>query len=116
MTVFALNENNDIFLDETGQLKILSGIEEVEQNIITRVSTFKDEIFYDPDRGVAYRETVFASAANLVSFRRSLREQTLLVNDVTDVTVLDVRQEGDQVFYEMEVTTTFGIRTINGNV
>ena len=72
MLSIATDENNDIYLDEFGNLATVTGIEAVAQVCRNTVLTTYGELTYDVDGGIPYFETVFTDPPNLELFQNAV--------------------------------------------
>lgn len=111
---FALNENNDIFIDANGNLSIVEGIEAVAFVCKNVAQTRLDEMIYEQGEGLPYFESVFNGTPNLERFRSQLRKSLLEVSGVLRVLSIVLNLERDVLFYEANILTDFGEITING--
>jgi len=72
MTVLALDGNTDICLDDSGQLKMLTGREAYAQIISNAIRTVEGEVQSDTSLGIPYMTTVFESPRHLQTWRNTV--------------------------------------------
>lgn len=114
MLSIATDENNDIYLDEFGNLAIVSGIDAIAQVCRNTVLTVYGELIYDVNVGIPYFETVFADPPNIELFQNAIVEALQSVEGVTQVKSFEYSVTGGTLSYEAEIQTVYGDMTLNG--
>src|SRR5690606_26487430 len=114
MRTFRLDENNDLTLDNTGNLAMVTGIEATAQTSRNYAGTRSGEMIYAMDDGIPFFMTSFDRFPNLAQFDAALRRRLLQVETVRAVIALDVSYEDGAVKYTATLQTTDGVVTING--
>jgi hypothetical protein len=87
---FGLNANNDIYLDATGNLVILSGQDAVETACGTATKAQLGEMVLQTGLGIPNFQTIWVGAPNLTMFESYLRQTILSVDGVVSITSLSV--------------------------
>lgn len=97
----ALDGSNDIHIDESGQLAMTSGLEQlVRQRIVCRLQTFRGELYLDRGLGVPYFSEVTKKSPNLGQIRDLLLSEVRTIEGVDEVTDSDVEFDAKtRVFY-----------------
>lgn len=87
---FGLNANNDIYLDDNGNLVILSGQPAVESACATATKAQLGEMVLQTLLGIPNFQTVWVGVPNLPMFQFYLRKTLAAVDGVVAVTDLTV--------------------------
>lgn len=114
MLSIATDENNDIYLDEFGNLAVVTGLDAVAQVCRNTVLTAYGELIYDVDVGIPYFETVFTDPPNIELFQNAVVEALQNVEGVTRVKGFEYAVNGGILSYTAEIQTIYGDMTING--
>ena len=83
-------DTNDLYLDQAGNLALLTGQAAVEAACATAAKAQLGEMCLQTQAGIPNFETVFVGVPNLPIFRSYLRKTLLGVDGVNDVTALTV--------------------------
>jgi hypothetical protein len=114
MTTFAVNEKNDIFLGDDGNMVVEpTGLQATLLVCEHYAKAQLREMIYQQQQGVPYDDTVF-SDLKINQFRGNLGRQLLRVKNVIEIPSLIITTEGDVLSYRVTIKTTFGVGTING--
>jgi hypothetical protein len=111
---FAVNDNNDLFIDANGNLSITSGLEAVLQNCEHAAKAQLGEMVLDTTRGIPNFDTIWVGVPNIPQFEAALGAALRNVTDVIDVISLVTRLEQDVLIYEATIKTIYGVGVING--
>lgn len=119
---FAVNSNNDIYIDMMGNLAITTGLPAVQQVCQQAARTILGEMVLNTDAGIPYFETVFNGVPNLQQFDAALRTAWLAIPSVIEVVSLTFDQvanpqdgnRNSKLTYTATINTTFGSGVING--
>lgn len=114
MKSFLLDEDNDLTLDKTGNLALVSGIEATAQTSRNFAASRTGEMIHNADQGIPFFLTSFDRFPNLAQFEAALRRRLLQVETVQAVAALDVQYEDGAVSYTATLQTDDGAVTING--
>lgn len=115
MITLQTNDNNDIFMDVSGNLAIAGGDLAAMQTVRHAVLTNKGELPLDQQAGVAYFDTVFCDTPNLESFRQNVQQVAEKVQGVQSVQDFELQNQNGILRYQMQVTLTNGSEvTVNG--
>jgi len=112
---FAVDKNNDLYLDTIGNIAIVTDIEAVLQNCMHVVRTVLGEIVLQVDQGIPDFETIWAGVPNYSQYEASVRRALLNVDGVIEVISFTMYTDDKNGFYYTAVIRTeFGNGTING--
>lgn len=114
MITVSTNDNNDIFLDASGNLAMTSGVLAASQTAVHYAKTSKEEMIHNFDEGVPFFQTVFARDVSIPQFEAALRRRILSSPNIIAILSLNTAQDGELLTYTAEIKTTFGNGTING--
>lgn len=114
--IFAVNENNDIYIDDTGKLATKTGFPATLQHCEHAMKTLLGEMVYAASRGIDYFGIVFIGSPNLLQFEAQARTTLLRVKDVEEILSFDAELLDNALEYTVEIKTIFGQDSINGNV
>lgn len=117
--VSSLGANNDIYLNEQGNISMSYDIEAVLQQCAQVAKTLLGEMVFNTDLGIPYFETVWVGVPNISQFNAALRSSFLNVDGVLEVISLLTSQgedgsPSDRLTYTAVIRTTFGTGAVNG--
>lgn len=107
MTTLAEDENNDIFLDASGNLATATGLEQCRQNCIAAMEVVLGECVLDLQHGNPYDQTMWSRYLPR-AFETAARKSLLAVLNTVSVLSFIITKSGDQANYEAVIQTTFG--------
>ena len=116
MTTFGVNDKNDIYLGDDGNLVVVPS--SIEATLIVCENYAKAqlrEMIYQVNQGVPAFDTVFDDL-NTLQFSGQLERQLLRVPNVVLVDSIEVNQVGDVLQYIAVIQTIYGVGTINGQL
>lgn len=112
----AVDSNNDLYLDNNGNIAIVTGLTAVMQSCQQAAQTLLGEMVLQTNQGIPYFQVVFTGVPNVAQFEAALRTAFLAVPGVTQVASIDIIQTGDpdsaEPFNALSYTAT--IDTIYG--
>lgn len=114
---FAVNQNNDMYLDQNGNIAMISGQDAVMQACQQAAQTLLGEMVLLTSDGIPYFQVVFNGVPNLQQLNASLRTAFLGVTGVTQVQSLDISQtgaNGQSLSYTAVIATIYGSSQISG--
>lgn len=109
----AVDSNNDIYIDGTGNIAIATGLVAVLQTCEHVAKAILKEMVFAQDRGMPYFETVWNGTPTTNPFEAAFRSRVAQVPDVTGVTDLEVTQVADRFTYTATISTIYGTGTIS---
>jgi len=114
MTVRKLDENGDIVTQGT---QFLTGIEEIEQTIRTRLRLFLGEYFRDMSDGTPWFEQILGKGTSMSAREAALRNRILRTPGVVRLTsfITDFNVDTRKYTVTAGALTTFGLLTVTEN-
>jgi hypothetical protein len=109
-----VNSSDDIYLDSSGNLVVVSGLDAVLQTCEQVAKTLLGECVLNTTLGVPYFETVWNGSPNVQQFTAGLRTAILSVPDVVEIVSLITSQNGDVLSYTAVIRTVYGSGAISG--
>lgn len=116
--IFAVDKNNDWFLDDSNNISIYSGIDAASQHCEQSMKIVVGELVFDVLRGVLGFEQndTFGNAPDLQLFEARARSILLEVPDVTEVVTFDYEVANNTLTYSAEIKTIYGTDTIGSQL
>ena len=111
----ALNENNDIFL-ENGSFKLVSEGAQVAQHLRTRLQFYLEEWFLDRSAGMPWFQTVMVKPADLKAIESAIKNKIVQTPNIDRIVEFEMDYEGGNarsLTVTASVETTFGVININ---
>lgn len=118
VTTFAVNANNDLYLDTDGNIAIVTDLQAVLQACQQAAKTLLGEMVLQTDQGIPYFTAVWVGVPNLSAFQNALTTSWLQVTGVVSVDNLTTKQApvvipgttltSEAVSYSATITTIFG--------
>lgn len=113
MKCFALNENNDLFI-ENGKLGIYYDKEAVAQTAVNIVCTVKGEVVLNQNRGIPYFEILFNNKPNTALFRSYVLNLLDQVPEINKVIGMKIIKDKNLLKYLIDLDTIYGRVEANG--
>lgn len=110
----SINKNNDIFLDDLGNISFSYDLQAVLEICREVARARLGEMVFNVDLGIPFFETVWNGVPNIPQFTNALRNAFLSVPDVIEVVSLTTTQINDVLQYTAIIRTSFGTGTLNG--
>ena len=111
-STFAVNENNDIYLDQYGNLAIVTGIEAIMQGCKQAAQTLLGEMIYNINQGVPYFQQLWNGVPNVQQWTAALRNAFFTVPGVVEIISLITSQDGNTFNYTAVIRTSVGMGTV----
>lgn len=111
MIDLALNDSDDLYLDESGDLATVESKAAIAQALQVGYRTFKGFLFWNVDAGLPYREIIFEKGTSRKLIRALFIADTLSTPGVEEVTNLEVTIDKStrRATVTGEVVTTEGL-------
>lgn len=113
---FAVDENNDLYLDQSGNIAIVAGLEAVLQTCARAAKAQRGEMIFQIDAGIPNFQMVWNGSPNLLQFEAALRATLLQVAGVVEIITINTAIVSDTLTYVVTILTKFGQGLINGNL
>lgn len=110
----AVDENNDIYIGNDGNLAIVTGIEATLQACAQAVQAQLGEMILAVDQGMPNFQTIWNGAPNVPQFEGYLRSTILGVENVLEIEDLTITPENGILSYQAQILTSFGSAVLNG--
>ena len=113
MLDFALNAKTHDLIIADGDLIAIDNAERVAQQIKIQLLTWLGEWFLDITHGVPYLDYILVKNPNIELARSIFKEQIMKVDDVDDVTSLEIYYNATErtMAGEYEASTSYGLVT-----
>jgi hypothetical protein len=114
---FAVNQNNDLYLDENGNIAIVNDITAIEQACAQSVKTQQGEIIFDINRGIPNFDTVWSKGQQSIpQWEAAVRTIILSNEDVIAIQQFQVSVAGNILNYQALIQTDFGLGLVNNGL
>jgi hypothetical protein len=110
----AVNENNDIYIGDDGNLAIAEGIDAVKILCAQAVKVLRDEMVLHVDKGMPNFQLIWNGAPNIAQYEALLRKTLLNVQGVVKVSELSVNYENNILKYTANIETIYGVSALDG--
>lgn len=116
MTGIALDDNNDIFLDENNNLALCKDIEAVKTAVSCETKTNFGEIVLNMSLGIPYFDTIFTAHPDIELWKSYMQEAILRVPKVLGITAFEtyIDYQKSLLKYAVVINTEYGQEEING--
>lgn len=109
-----INNDNDIYLNDSGNIALLSGIEAVADACRTISRAQLGEMVLTASQGIPNFQTVWIGVPNLRLWQSYLKNAIINVDGVQEIKNLEYETKENVLSYIITIKTTFGITQING--
>lgn len=114
MKTFNTNTNNDIFLDDLGNISVVESLDAETKIIENVIKTQRGELQLEIEKGVPYFETIFSSSGDVSIWQNFMTDEVESVEGVIRVESFDVKITENTLSYEMNILTDYGNSEIRG--
>lgn len=111
---FSINEVNDIYLDNNGNLAISTGLTALIEICKQYMQTILGELVLNVNTGIPYFQSVFTGVPNIQQFVAAGRASLLSVEGVQQVVSFDVQMNDKVLSYTATIQTIYGQGVVNG--
>jgi hypothetical protein len=117
MTTFDGNENNDLYIDSSGNLVLIYDIEALADKLTQRLKLFYAEWFLATDRGVPYFDNIFGANKNKDIVASIFTNEILKESDVTSVVDVNygLNSNTRKFSYSATINSIYGSTEFNFN-
>lgn len=113
-TTFATDENNDLFLDNSKNITVLTGLPAIIAACETATKAQLGEMVLATKSGIPNFQTIWIGSPNYSLYVDYLRNTLAGVPGVLQVSSLDVSVSQNVLSYTAMIHTVFGTGEING--
>ena len=114
MKTIGTNQNNDIYIDTSGNLAILTDINALANVSKNAILTTQGEPQYNQESGIPYFETIFCDTPKIDLFQAAQIATLENLENVNRVEEYKYSQANNIFSYSVKIDTTFGEIEING--
>jgi len=114
MKTFGLNQYNDLHVDDTGNLDMITGIDAIAQTAKNRAATKRGELIYAILDGMPFFDAAFDHGVRTAQYEAAIRRVLGGSPGVESVKVVAVTLSDDTMEYVATLVTSNGEVTING--
>lgn len=104
----AVNAQNDIYLNEQGNLAFATDLTSLTQQCAQAAKTLLGEMIYNVNNGIPYFQTLWIGIPNVGQFTSALRRAFLAVDGVLEVVSLITSQSENAFSYTAIIRTVYG--------
>lgn len=116
MLTLAINNTNDIFLDENGNIALHIELNAVQDACLGAARTLLAEMVFFINQGLPDFQTVWDGTPDLQQFEIALRQALLSVDNVKQILKIDLIINNNYLNYTALILTTYGQTKIDGNL
>jgi len=115
---FSINDVNDVYLDNNGNLAISDGLTALIEICKQYMQTILGELTLNTDTGIPYFQSVFTGVPNIQQFVAAGRAALLTVEGVTQIISFDVSVGASPktLTYVAIIQTIYGQGVVNGGL
>ena len=114
MQTIAINSDNDIYINSSGNLVVKSDLEAMGDILINKSQTASDELLYNTEKGIDFFNTIFASPYYPDLFQAELIKQLEDTDGVQKISGYEYREADGIYSYTVKVQTDYGTAVLNG--
>lgn len=114
MKTIGTNQNNDIYIDSSGNLAILTDINALANISKNAILTTQGEPQYNQENGIPYFETIFTDTPSIDLFQAAQIATLENLENVNRVEEYNYSQANNIFSYSVKIDTTYGEIIING--
>lgn len=114
MQTIAINQNNDIFIDSSGNIALKNDIEALADMSKNKVLETLGESQYNQLEGIPYFETIFCDTPKIDLFQAAVIQTTKNTEDVINVKDFNYTQNSGVFSYTVTIVSDFGDIQLNG--
>ncbi|MBX9596548.1 MAG: hypothetical protein K2X46_19440 [Roseomonas sp.] len=99
----------DIIKDAAGNIALASEPYSQAQDAASAIRLFRDELWYQPSKGIPYYDLILGKAPPFQLFRQQMQDAALTVPGVTAAVCYITEVEGRQVRGQVQITDASGV-------
>jgi len=115
-TTLAIDNNNDIYLDASGNIAVASGLQAVLMVCKNVSQTRLGEMVLQTDQGLPMQQALFIGQPNVLRYESALRKALLNVSGVVSVISIAVTVVDNTFRYVAIILTEFGRGVVDGDI
>jgi hypothetical protein len=110
----AVNENNDIYIGEDGNLALIFDIQGTLQACAHATKTILGEMIFAANQGVPNFQLIWVGVPNLQQYESAVRATLLSVDGVKEIVSFKYSLADNNLTYTAVIKTIYGTGTVNG--
>lgn len=114
MKTIAINENNDIYLDNSGNLAIKTDLDAMGDICVNKSQTVQGELLFNQEKGIDFFNTIFSSPTYPDLFQNEVISQLEDTESVNTVNNFKGEASDGIYSYTTKIQTDFGQVVLNG--
>ena len=114
MLTLATNENNDLYVDASGNLGVSNDIYALSNVIKNKALTTLGEPQYNQQNGIPYFETIFTDTPSIDLYQAKLINDIENTENVERVVSFNYTDNNGILNYTVTIQTAYGDITLNG--
>lgn len=114
MITFDINERNDIYLGNDGNLALVAGENAVKNGCVHYVKALRGEMIHKLDLGIPYWKTTFGRQADIPLFEAAFRARLREIEAVVSIVSFSAVLIDGSLNYTAEIQTIYGSVTLDG--
>lgn len=114
MQTISINQDNDIYLDTSGNLAITLDINALADISKNKVLTNLGEPEYNVLNGIPYFDTIFTDTPKIDLFQAAIIETLEKTDEIERISNFDYKQDDGVFSYSLIEHTTYGEINLNG--
>lgn len=114
MMTFDINNENDIYLSNRGNLAVVTAEKAVKNVCAHYAKALRGEMIHKIDKGMPFWKTTFGRQSDIPLFESVFRERMSEISDVIAVSDFTATLTDNTLSYQAEIQTQYGEITLNG--
>lgn len=114
MQTIAINANNDIYLDNSGNIAVKTDINAMADIFTNKSQTNKGELLYNTEKGIDFFNTIFSSPYYPDLFQKEVVNELEDTDETQRVSSFEGEVNEDVYTYTAQIITSYGEVTLNG--
>ena len=114
MKTIPINQNNDIYLDASGNLAMAQDLEAMGNIFVNKSQTNKGELPYNTEKGIDFFNTIFSSPCYPDLYQNELLSTLEDTEDTQEVLNFNNEVQNNIYSYSVDIITDYGQVTLNG--
>lgn len=113
MITIGINDTNDIYLDNSGNISLKSDILAIQDIALNNVRTLYGEVPFNVSAGIPYFDVLFVAHPNIELFKQYVTEEIEKIDGVIEITEFETEIKDGVLHYELTILTKYGEATVN---
>lgn len=114
MKTLGIDKNNDIYIDNTGNLAVKNDLAAMGDIFVNKSQTNRGELAYNEEKGIDFFNTVFNSPAYLDLFQNQLITELETTEKTQRIQNFNGENKNGAFTYSVDIQTDYGKVSLNG--